>query len=59
MPPFADACVGGFGPPRLLEALELIADIAEGSRTINSLPHIAKIARAAITAQTASLRGDE
>lgn len=31
-----------------LTALELIADIAEGSQTINSLPHIAKIARGAI-----------
>ena len=27
------------------KALELIADIAEGSQTVNSLPHIAKIAR--------------
>lgn len=32
---------------RLQERLELIADIAEGSRTANSLQHIAKIARAA------------
>lgn len=30
---------------RLRTRLEQIADIAEGSRTINSLPHIAKIAR--------------
>lgn len=33
--------------PGMLKALEQIADIAEGSRTVNSLPHIAKIARAA------------
>jgi hypothetical protein len=31
----------------LRKALEQIADIAEGSTTANSLPHIAKIARAA------------
>lgn len=30
-------------------ALETIADIAEGSGTANSLPHIAKIARLALT----------
>lgn len=30
------------------EALEIISDIAEGSTTVNSLPHIAKIARAAL-----------
>ena len=30
---------------RLRASLELIADIAEGSRTVNSLPHIANIAR--------------
>ena len=29
-------------------ALRMIADIAEGSTTANSLPHIAKIARAAL-----------
>lgn len=29
----------------LLHRLGLIADIAEGSETVNSLPHIAKIAR--------------
>lgn len=28
-------------------ALNMIADIAEGSQTLNSLPHIAKIAREA------------
>lgn len=28
--------------------LELIADMAEGSRTVNSLPHIAQIAREAL-----------
>jgi hypothetical protein len=33
---------------RLRAALELIADIGEGSTTANSLPHIAKIARAAL-----------
>lgn len=32
----------------LMKALEEIAAIAEGSRTVNSLPHIAKIARGAI-----------
>ena len=31
------------------DALQLIADIAEGSTTANSLPHIAKIARQALT----------
>jgi hypothetical protein len=31
------------------DALLLIADIAEGSQTINSLPHIARIARRAVT----------
>jgi hypothetical protein len=30
------------------EALELIADIAEGSTTANSLPHIGKLARSAL-----------
>jgi hypothetical protein len=30
------------------ETLNLIADIAEGSRTVNSLPNIAKIARGAL-----------
>jgi hypothetical protein len=30
------------------EALRLIADIAEGSTTWHSLPHIAKLARAAL-----------
>lgn len=30
---------------RLLARLDMIADIAEGSTTANSLPHIAKIAR--------------
>lgn len=29
--------------------LATIADIAEGSQTVNSLPHIAKIARAALS----------
>lgn len=33
---------------RLREALETVADIAEGSETVNSLPHIARIARAAL-----------
>ncbi|OLL27452.1 hypothetical protein BTH42_31905 [Burkholderia sp. SRS-W-2-2016] len=33
---------------RLREALALIADIAEGSTTANSLPNIARIARAAL-----------
>ena len=28
-----------------IKGLELIADIAEGSATVNSLPHIAKITR--------------
>jgi hypothetical protein len=32
---------------RLRAALETIADIAEGSETLNSLPNIAKIARKA------------
>lgn len=32
----------------LVEALRTIADIAEGSGTVNSLPNIAKIARAAL-----------
>ena len=31
------------------EALELIADIADGSRTANSLPNIKKIARNALS----------
>jgi hypothetical protein len=35
---------------RLRQALELIADIAEASRTANSLPHIAKLAREAFRA---------
>lgn len=33
---------------RLAEALRGIADIATGSRTVNSLPHIEKIARSAL-----------
>lgn len=33
---------------RLRGALELIADISEGSTTANSLPNIAKIAREAL-----------
>lgn len=33
---------------RLREALALIADIAEGSTTANSLPNIARLARAAL-----------
>lgn len=33
---------------RLREALTLIADIAEGSTTANSLPNIARIARSAL-----------
>jgi hypothetical protein len=33
----------------LANALATIADIAEGSQTVNSLPHIAKIARAALS----------
>jgi hypothetical protein len=33
---------------KLAAALELIADIAEGSGTANSLPHIARIARQAL-----------
>jgi hypothetical protein len=33
---------------RLREALALIADLAEGSRTANSLPNIARVARAAL-----------
>lgn len=33
---------------KLRDNLELIADMAEGSRTVNSLPHIAKIAREAL-----------
>lgn len=33
----------------LCNALNEIADIAEGSTTANSLPHIAKIARKALT----------
>lgn len=33
---------------QLRGALELIADISEGSTTANSLPHIAKIARKAL-----------
>lgn len=32
------------------KTLALIADIAEGSQTVNSLPHIAKLARAALAA---------
>lgn len=35
---------------QIYEALHLIADIAEGSRTANSLPNIARIARAALGA---------
>src|ERR1017187_6092500 len=34
--------------PDMLALLKTIADIAEGSRTTNSLPHIARLARAAI-----------
>lgn len=34
-----------------LAALQLIKDIAEGSTTANSLPHIAKIAAAALGGQ--------
>lgn len=33
---------------RLREALRVIADIGEGSKTTNSLPNVAKIARAAL-----------
>jgi len=33
---------------RMREALALIADIAEGSTTANSLPNIARLARSAI-----------
>jgi hypothetical protein len=33
---------------RLRAALELIADIGEGSTTANSLPHIARLARKAL-----------
>ena len=33
---------------RLEARLRMVADIAEGSTTSNSLPHIAKIARAAL-----------
>ena len=35
---------------RMQEALRMIADIAEGSQTVNSLPHIAKIARSTLPA---------
>ncbi|SKD04465.1 hypothetical protein SAMN05445504_9235 [Burkholderia sp. CF099] len=35
---------------RLREALALIADIAEGSTTANSLPNIARLARVALVA---------
>jgi hypothetical protein len=35
---------------RLREALHLIADIAEGSSTANSLPNVARIARNALCA---------
>jgi hypothetical protein len=38
------------GNPTMLEALQVIAGIAEGSTTANSLPNIARIARAAIEA---------
>jgi hypothetical protein len=34
--------------PDMLALLKTIADIAEGSRTTNSLPHVARLARAAI-----------
>ena len=34
---------------RLTAALETIANIGEGSTTANSLPHMARIARAALT----------
>lgn len=43
-----DMIVSAFG------ALEQIADIAEGSETVNSLPHIAKIARGVTAAQTSA-----
>jgi hypothetical protein len=33
---------------RAIQALETIADIAEGSTTANSLPHIGRLARAAL-----------
>jgi hypothetical protein len=33
---------------RLREVLALIADIAEGSTTVNSLPNIARLARVAL-----------
>lgn len=39
-----------------LEALEVIQGLAEGSRTANTLPHIAKIATAALSANEAWLR---
>lgn len=35
------------------KALGMIADIGEGSTTANSLPHIAKIARAALATEAA------
>jgi hypothetical protein len=40
---------------RLAAALDMIALIAEGSRTINSLPHIAKIARKALEVEGAAI----
>lgn len=42
----------GAADPDLLAALRLIANIGEVSRKVNSLPHIAKIARVAIEKST-------
>lgn len=38
--------------PDLLDVLDMIAGICEGSRTANSLPHLGSIARAAIAKAT-------
>ncbi len=40
---------------RLAAALDTIALIAEGSKTVNSLPHIAKIARKALEIEGAAI----
>lgn len=42
-----------------IEALEVIKGLAEGSRTVNTLPHIAKIAAASLAASEAWLRSGQ
>ena len=42
-----------------VEALGVIKGLAEGSRTVNTLPHIAKIAAASLAANEAWMRGGQ